>query len=200
MDFLGVHITTKGIATSAGNLITEPPYLYSLFKVCNKHNPVFYDLDASVASLLFLLNITKEQGQQLLAKEKLFISPFKLKYYPKIFFSIDYGSGKAHPYLNFANMNQVGFLDSGSQYTSDNSLEDAITKAKQAESTANDVYSILCKLGLQDTNLISPSSTFLKKFTLGWPTLDNCPEEVSEMAWRGIRGQWFEAYKLGSFQ
>ena len=199
MGFLGIHITNQGIALSAEQVITEQPFLGQLFEVCKGYTPVFYDLDSSVSSLLFLLTISKEQGQKLLGKEKLWIPPYSLTYFPKHFFSIDYsGGGKNHPFLNFAHMNQPGYHDA--YYTSDNSLDDAIKKAKQAEATANDVYSILCELGLPNTNLVSPSSTFLKKFSLGWPTLDDCPEEVSELAWRGIMGQWFEAYKLGFFE
>lgn len=197
MSFLGIHITNDGITLSTGQVITEPPFFGKLFEACNGHTPVLYDLDANVASLAALIGLTKEQGQKLLEKEKLWISPYSIVYFPKRFLGIDYSGGRNHPYLNFANMNQIGYHDSA--YTEDNSLEDALVKAKQAEATAKAVYSILFKLGLQDTNLISPSSTFFKKFTLKWPTIDDCPDEASELAWKGVCGQWFGAYKLGSF-
>jgi len=198
MRFLGLHITNQGIALSTGQVIAEQPFFAQLFDVCKGYAPVLYDLDADTASLLYLIGITKEQGQRLLEKEKLWIPPYSITFFSGHFLAIDYGSGKDHPFLNFANMAQMGYHEA--KYTKDNSLNDAIQKAKEAKETAEAVDLILCKLGLKDTNLVSPSSTFLRKFSLNWPTLDDCPEEVSKMAWKGCTGQWFEAYKLGSFQ
>jgi len=198
MTFIGIHITNEGIALSTGQVITEEPFFGRLFEACNGHNPVLYDLDADTASLLYLIGITKEQGQKLLETEKLWLSPYKITYFPGHFLSIDYSGGRDHPYLNFANMNQAGYHDA--EYTNDNSLDDAIQKAKVAKTTAEAVDSILCKLGLTASNLVSPSSTFLKKFSLNWPTMNDCPEEVSDIAWRGCMGQFFEAYTLGFFE
>ena len=199
MSFLGIHITNNGIATSKGDVITEPSYFYKLFELCNGHTPVFYDLDAAVASLLHLIECNKADAQKLLRKETLWLAPYILTYFPKRFFSIDYGGGgKNHPYLNFANMNQMGYHDA--YYTEGNPLQDAVNKAKEAEETAIAVDLILCKLGLPNSSLTSPSSTFLKKFNLKWPTMDDCPDEVTELAKDGVMGQWFESFKLGAFE
>lgn len=193
MKFIGIHITNEGIYTSEGAFI-ESDYFYKLFEICNRLDPVFYDLDGSVASLLHLIGITKEQGQKLLDTTKLFLPPFTLTYYPKHFFSIDYGGGKVHPFLNFANMNQVGYLEA--RYSEE---DNGSKKALEAKQTAQNVCNVFAKLGINMGSIVSPISQFLKKYQLNWPTMDDCPDEVTEMAHNGITGQWFEAYKMGHF-
>jgi len=197
MPIIGIHVTSEGIATSQGDKITTPPFLDYLLECYSNYQKVFYDLDASVAGLCSLLQLTKEQCQKLI-KGKLYISGYHLTYFPRYYFAIDYGAWQGHPSVSFANMNQAGYLTA--QYSEDNSIEDAIAKAKEAEDTAMRVYKAFETLGLDTTSISSPIASLLKKQQFDWPTEEDCPEEASKMAWEAIKGHWFEIYGQGLFQ
>lgn len=195
MDFIGFHTTNKHIVTSENHQLELPLYLDDLIEICNNKTAVFYDLDGSVASICKHLELTKEQCGRLLDKGKLYIAPFALTYYPQRFFSVDRIGGANHPYVNFANMNQVGYGEV--HYTEDNSIEDSFKKAKEAKQTAEEVYKIFQKLEIANGSIVSPTSAFLKKHSFNWPTVDDLPIEVSKLAYEAVTGQWFEAYSLG---
>ena len=196
MDVVGYHITNEGIVTDRGDVVKVPPFLGFLVDKYPDCQKVLYDLDAAVASLSKLIELNPKEAEILL-KGKLYVSPYKLTYFPSHFFSVDYGGGANHPYANFANMNQVGYHDA--QYTEDNSIEDAIKKAKQARDTAIEVSKSFKYLGLSTDNIASPLSAFLKKYSLKHcPTVSDCPDKVANLAWEAVRGQWFEGYVMGS--
>lgn len=194
MNLIGFHCTNNHIVSSEGHQLEIPLYLDDFIDICENKSAVFYDLDGSVASICYHLGLTDEQGQTLLDKGKLFLPPFELTYFPQRFFSIDRIGGRNHPYVNFANMNQVGYSDA--HYTEDNSIEDSFRKAKESKQTAEEVYKIFLKLGINDT-IVSPTSAFLRKHKFNWPTVDDLSIEISQLAYEAVTGQWFEAIQLG---
>ena len=64
---------------------------------------MFYDLDASVAALLRLLNLERHKCEKLAKYEKLTLAPYKLTYYPSKFLGVDKGYGPGHPFINLSN-------------------------------------------------------------------------------------------------
>ena len=197
MNFIGFHCTNNHIVSSEGHQLEIPLYLDDFFPICENKTPVCYDLDGFCASLCHHLEITKEQGNTLLEKGKLYLPPFAITYFPERFFSLDRIGGINHPFVNFYNMNQIGYLES--HYTSDNSIEDSFKKAKEAKQTAEEVYKVFQKLELNDT-IVSPTSAFLKKYKFNWPTVDDLPIEISQLAYEAVTGQWFETYSMGYFE
>lgn len=197
MNFLGIHVTNDGIFTSEGDRITSPPYLDFLLSKSPDYQIVVYDLDAAVASLYKLLELTREQCQRLFSKGKLFLSPYRITYFPHHFFAADYGSWKGHPTINLIPMNQEGYLKP--IYSKDNSPDDAIAKAKEAKNTAVRISKAFEALGLATTNISSPIQSFLKKHSLNWPTEEDCPDLATELSWNAIKGHWFENFAIGLF-
>lgn len=194
MEFIGFHCTKNHIVSSEGHQLDIPLYLDDFFPICEGKTAVFYDLDYSVAVICKLLELTQQECKKLLVKGRIFLPPFEISYYPERFFSVDRIGGKLHPFTNFFNMNQTGYLES--HYTNDNSIEDSINKAKEAKQTAEAVYQVFQKLDLHNT-IVSPSSAFLKKYTFNWATVDDLPVEISQLAYEAVTGQWFEAMQLG---
>lgn len=192
-NFIGFHITNEYIADSTGKIVTEPPYLGWLLDSYPNSTKVFYDMDASVASLCRLLNFTEEEARKLLSGKIHLETGYTLTYFPKTWFSIDYSRYT----VNFANMNQVGYLDSVS-YSENETIEDSINKAKQARDCAIEVAKCFQSLGLSTDKLASPIATFLGERKLDFiPTMDDCPDEVNQLARDAIKGQWFENYNIG---
>lgn len=185
-EFIGLHATKNTIVDSY-RFTVDPDNLFIIDR--NKYNTVVYDLDAFVASILHILHITKEQGQELYKTGRLNINGYKIVYFPKTFFVVNE--------VIFQNMNQDGYLKP--VYTKDNSIEDAIVKAKEARDTAIKVSEAFKYFNLPTDNISSPIKAFLMHNDLGWPTVDNVPEAASELAWQAIKGHWFETMTLGHF-
>lgn len=195
---VGFHATrnqrdTITITTSDGLVISNPPYLNQLLERYSETQNVIYDLDYFVAVLLFGIGITKEQGQQLLSKGRLYLDGYKIVYFPKSFFLIESGRWN----FKVVNANQDGYLKP--YYTEDNSVEDALRKAKEARDTAVRVSMAFQYLNLSTDDISSPIKAFLQKNKLNWPTADDCPDETSAMSWNNITGHWFETTKFGLF-
>lgn len=193
-EFVGLHATKNTIVDSNNNKI-DYNHLFQLLATTtySNYNCVLHDLDAFVASLLHIPHITEEQGKQLLNTGRLNIEDCKIVYFPKVFLAI---SGYGHEIV-FANTNQDGYLKP--VYTKDNSTEDAISKAIEARDTAIKVSESFKYFGLPTDNISSPIKAFLNQNKLDWPTIDDCNEEASELAWQAIKGHWFETYTLGHF-
>lgn len=199
---VGFHATRQGdrvtIVTSDGDVIDTPPFGAQLTDKFSNCCCIAYDLDLFVACFLRAIEITKEQGAELNRTEHLSLPPWRLTYFPSKFFSIDYSSGFQHPFVNFANANQQGYGEA--RYDSlDMTIEDAVVKAKEARDIGLDVRRIFTELGLDNSNINSPVTPFIKKFTLKWATASDIPNEINKMAMRAVKGHQFEVFKLGLF-
>jgi len=197
---LGIHIGNWGIATSSakGNTKIESPYLDWLINkvqtASTNNTAVMYHLDANVASLLRLIELTEEESKKLLDKRKLRIPPYSLTYYPGKFLGIDRGYGAMHPYANFYNAGQYLVT----HFEPDESLDSAISKAKEAADVARQVTAALHKLGLDSSKLTSPVRALdsrLEKLSL--PTVRDIPLEAGELAYECVKGNWLEAFACG---
>jgi hypothetical protein len=201
-DLLGFqsfrHNDQVFIVDSDGNTISKPPFATQLVNQYTDRQCIAYDLDLFVACFLKAIDITEDQGKELHEKEHLKIDAWRLSYFPKRFFSIDYGSGYNHPYVNIYNANQQGYLEA-KYHNSDLLFEEALSQAKQARDTGLQVQQVLAELGLDTSNIVSPVTPFLKKFALKWPTIADLPIEVTEMSIKAVKGHQFEVYRLGKY-
>lgn len=156
---------------------------------------IFYDLDYSVAALLHHEDITAEQGKKLQDTHKLHLNNgYRLSYYPGKVFTIDYGYGASKGYAYFYNAKQFKDIH--------HSLNDfagyAINKAKEAQEVGSNVLLTYAQIGIVSESLTSPIKAFEKSYLYpNIPTVDDIPEEVGEMAYEGIKGNWVECYQLG---
>lgn len=196
---IGYYINNKGIFTSEGDAVTKPPYLDWLVEHYADDIKIFYDLDASVSSLVKLIEVDEENATQLWQKERLNIPPYRLKYFPARFFSIDKGHGETHPYANFANGRRY---KSDVHYSLDESIDDWIAKAKMAKAMGEQASSILQGLNVDKDRVTSPVAAVIDKYvnSLRLTTVDDIPEEAGELAYACIKGNWLEAWSLGYWQ
>jgi len=195
---IGYHITNKGIATSEGDFIKEPPYLDFMVDRYPGELKIFYDMDASVSSLV-RLTLNRNEAERLHKNEKVSIPPYRMTYFPSRFFSIDKGFGGGHPYANFANMRRYR---SDVHYSPDETVDDWIAKAKEAEEVGEQVSEILKGLGVNKDRIISPVAAVVDEYvkSLRLPTVDDIPEEAGELAYGCIKGNHLEAWKLGYWE
>lgn len=195
---VGYHITPQCIANSKGYVKDTPPWLGFLVEDSPGEDKVFYDLDASVAALLRLLEMQERDGRRLLGQKKLYSAPWRLTYYPGKFFSIDEGFGVGHPYANFTNAGQYTDV----HYEEDYSPEYTLSKAREAARIGQGAVEAFERLGLGSTAATSPISAFDKKHLskLNIPTIDDIPEEAGEIAYGCVKGNWLEAWQLGYWE
>lgn len=194
-------IDNTGIYSSDDKVFTKPDVingsewlLNQLLQDNPKENKLLYDLDACVASLV-KLTCTEQQAKELYEKERVNIcGGIKLTYFPTRFFAID-GRGK---FVNFGNMIRY---KSDVHYSPDETTQDKINKAKEANTIATKASEVLSELGLDKQRIISPVSALIDKYiwSLRPPTIDDIPEDAGELAYQTIKGNWLEAYKLGSW-
>lgn len=194
---IAYYITDKLITNSEDKVCDKPPFLGFLLDDHPSDIKVFYDLDADVAALLRLIGITENQGRRLAENERITLPPYRLTYYPGRFFSIDVGYNPEHPYANFSDMGQY----TNTKYEANTTPELAIRKAKEAAEIARKVQDALTYLGLPTKKLTSPISAFSNQIeTLNLPTVDDVPEEVGELAYSALKGNWLEAFTCGYFE
>jgi len=193
---IGYHITTEGIASSTGEICLELPYLDWLVE---RECGILYDLDAGAAALLRLIGLTKEEGQKLWDRGKLYLAPYRITYYPGRFLSIDRGFGRGHKWVHFcdASQYQPAYYDS-----SDPLIADMTAHAISAESTGNRVALTFEDLRLPTNSLVSPISAFSRGHMdkLDLPQLHHLPAEVVGLAQQCVKGSWFEAYQVGYWE
>lgn len=201
-NFTGFHATivdNTTIITAINDsiyTIDKALYLSQLLYGFADTNCVVYDLDQLAACILHAIGITKEQGKYLLSKEsrgRLNVEDYRIVYFPKAFFLIQYGKWQ----ISFQNMAQDEYFKTA--YTEDNSVEDAVKKAKAARDIAIEVSKALEYFGLETDRVSSPIKAFLSKYKLGWPTYNDCPDEITELAWKSLKGHWFEVFSIGKF-
>ena len=188
------YIDNQGIYTSDKRFISKDigcGLLAWLISDTPKENKLLYDLDACVASLI-KNTLSESQARELYENERVWVDGFKLTYFPTRFFAIDYGK----QFVNFGNMIRY---KSDVHYSPDDTLEDKINKAKEADAIAQSASEILGNLGLDKQKIISPVSALVDKYIkpLNIPTIDDVPEDAGELAYKTIKGNWLESYQLG---
>lgn len=192
------YIDTQGIYCNDGRVFHRPNTLNASEQVLlwllndnPKENKLLYDLDACVAGLISM-TMSEGQAKELYENEKVYVSGFKITYFPTRFFSID-GRGS---FVNYGNMVRY---KSDVHYSPDDTEQDKINKAKEAEAIAVSTRCILKELGVDGQRIISPVGAVVDKYvwSLRPPTVDDIPEEAGEIAYQTIKGNWLEAYQLG---
>jgi len=152
---------------------------------------VFADLNADVANLLALLELTEQELKKLATKKKLYIAPYSLTYIPGKWFSIDKGFGAGHPWIGFSDMSQYDDSYCAEPFSHN--------KAVLARNTGQLVYEAFRQLGFEPKNLISPANVFRKEgiAKLDLPSYDDVPVDALEVAYECCKGNWVEAFQLG---
>jgi hypothetical protein len=196
------YIDNTGIYSSDNTVFKKPDVinggewlLNQLLQDKPKENKLLYDLDACVASLI-KLTCTEQQSKELYEKERVNVyGGIKLTYFPTRFFAIDGRGG----FVNFGNMVRY---KSDVHYSPNETEQDKINKAKEADTIAKSASDVLGELGLDKQRIISPVGALIDKYvwSLRPPTVDDIPEDASELAYQTIKGNWLEAYKLGSWE
>lgn len=191
----------KGILRDDGVWRNTPPYLDFLLKPFDDAIRVFSDLDSDVAGLLGVLGLTRKELGKLADNKEVWLGSrdsgnlYRLGYIPGKWFSIDKGIGEEHLFAGFSDMGQydeellkVGVL----------SVEDRVKRAKQV---GENVYKVLCELGLSPKSLISPVNAYRKGVldTLDLPTVEDVPVDALEIAYECCLGSWVEAYQIGKW-
>ncbi len=187
-------VDNTGIYASDGRTLLNPKgtQVFDWLLTDNhKENKLFYDLDPSVASIV-RMTMTESQAKELYDKERVFVDGYKITYFPTRFFAID--SQRA-----FINMGNMIRYKSDTHYSPDDSIEDKIAKAKEAESIAVAARNVLKELGLDQQRIISPVAALVDKYvwSLRPPTIDDIPEEAGEIAYKTIKGNHLECYQMG---
>jgi hypothetical protein len=193
---IGYHITTSGIYCSNGTVRKEAPYLEWLLEDHPEEPKIFYDMDSSVASLMKLIDLSRDEGEKLATKKKVTLTPYKITYYPRIFFAIDKGFGIGHLFVNYMNAGQ--YIDT--HFQKNESPDEALQKAKTAKETGDRVMKAFDNIGINMSRAFSPVNAFLKQYDLHIPTVDNIPEEAqeaAEYAYDTVKGNWLEAWQRG---
>lgn len=192
---IGYHIATGGIASSSGETCPGPPYLDWLVE---REPGILYDLDAGAAALLRLIGITKEEGQKLWDKGRLYLAPYRITYFPGRLLTIDKGFGLGHKWVNFCDASQYR----RSMFTDQEDTIAMHLSAEIAEDIAGMVAESFESLGLPAGRLTSPIAAFsvahLEKLSL--PKVGDIPAAVVSLAQQCIKGSWFEAYHQGYFR
>lgn len=196
---MGYHITEHGIANSRGEACQEPPYLDWLLDDAPGQPKMMYDLDSGVASLLWLLGISKQDGEKLLKTKSLYLrgTGCKLKYVPSKFLAVDFGGGASGRFAMFADC--AGYSDP--MFSADTSIGYAMRKAKEAEAVGREVKQAFLNLGLGTGSLVSPIAEFERTYLhdLTFPGKDDLPHEVMVMGYNAIKGNWVEAWEIGAY-
>lgn len=198
---IGYHANNNGIANSLGEIVNKPSYLeWLLANHPDDQHKIFYDIDAAVASILRLAELTQEEYQKLFETKRTQLkgSPYHLFYFPGKVFGVDKGYGVGHSYVNFVNACQYQDV----HYTEDITMDCAIRKAEEAEKIGNEVLEAYRKLNLPTDKLVSPVSALEKGILkrLNPPTIDDVPEEVGRLAYGASKANWLEAYQMGSWE
>ena len=197
---IGYYITHNGITDSNGNTC-QSDFLAWLLKENTKEDGVFPNLDYAVACLLHLIKATKPQGQLLLKNHhQVFIDdnnrPFTLSYYQGKTFSIDFGHYKNHCWRTFYNMEQYKDF----HFSNDNSIEYAISQAKEAKQVGEQVLKAYQDIGITSNSLTSPIKAFIKSNLYPpIPTVDDIPEDAGLIAYQCLHGNFVETYQIGHF-
>jgi len=206
MQIVGYHIANNMITNSDGNILTYKDFpddqlasywLEFLLQPMPDTIKVLYHLNYSAAQLIRMLKIGPESGRRLMTMQK-------LKLAPEVQYELGYLSGK---YLSMKNSDEfINFSDMYQYYGQEVTdgkctVEDCMAKAVQAQSTGQEAYDALRKMGLYPDTLTSPIRVWQKQVlaNMDLPTVDDMPVEVAELAYQCCHGGWMEAFQRGSW-
>jgi len=202
MKVIGYEINREGIFSSGGEHCSKPPYLDFLLREQPETIRVFANLDACVANLASLINLSEKEARYLLTSKKkmshLFDCDISLQYYPEKHFLAGKGS--------YPNLQAYSQFSDASQYCPDlkkfgNGLTN-FSRAKLAQEAGQEAYNIYIKLGFEPGSLTSPVSIFKKQIfrELDLPLICDIPMEAGWMAYQCCKGGWAEVFTRGHFQ
>lgn len=158
---------------------------------------IIYDLNWAVAAILRRLNLKEKQLRTLLEVTKLWIEPdFQLSLINDKFFSVRYGRQYDAPYAQFANganYSQPEYIEGDEAYCR--------KKADEIQKVGCEVYQALCKFNFIPDSIVAPASQFAKHVLhrFKFPTVDDMPVKVGEVAYESFDAGIFETYKKGTF-
>ncbi len=189
MDIKAYHILDHTIYCSDGTSCDKDYFDYLLRD--DKSLKVFYNLDWSVARLMYLLGIPENLLQRLWRTSKLYYNGYNIFFVPHRYLSIEYGK-----HWGSATFSDVHQYDPNLPY--DAEPNDAVLSAV---GIAYEVYDTLDKLGINATSLSSPVSAYQKTFLndRDLPTWEDNPDEVNDYAYQCMSGGWQECFKKGHF-
>jgi hypothetical protein len=193
---IGYHITTSGIYCSDGSVRKESPYLEWILEHHAGEPRILYDLDGSVAALLKLIALDREDGCKLASNKELQLDSYRIKYFPESFFSIDKGEHGGHLYANF--MNAAAYAEP--HYVGAGGPDESLQKAKDAKAVGDQIVAVYKELGLDTNNIASPIGAFLKRYNLNIPRASDIPDEAAKvinLAYASVKGNWLEAWQRG---
>jgi hypothetical protein len=156
---------------------------------------ILYDCDWNIATLLRRLNLKEKQLHVLLESTKLWVNESaQITLINEKFFSVRWGRQYDAPYAMFAN---------GANYVQPEYIEGDESycrkKAVEIQKIGQEVYDSLCVFKFLPDNIVSPASQFakfvLKRF--GFPTVDDMPVNVGEVAYDSFDAGIFECYEKG---
>ena len=190
----GYFASEHFIANSDGVICDHPPYLDFLLDNNPGDIKIFYDIDANVASVLQLIGISEAEAKKLHDKEKLHFGPYKLAYFPGVFFGIDSNSPQGKSFVNFSGANQY----KDTHFAPDNSQEYAIAKAQEAKEVGLEAQQAFTYLGLPTDNISSPIAAFKKQLEiLDIPDFLTMPDEAADWAKDAMKGSLVQANQVG---
>lgn len=189
-----------GIYTSDGRHQAEAPYLEFLLNDSGDNViQCLTQLDYDVAGLLPLLELTPKELEHLQESERLFITPYTIKYYQGRYFRIDKGFGAGHPYSELSDISQ--YESELNKVLDRHDADYWFKRVRLAHKVATEVFGILTEVtGKEPVNLISPKNAYQHRLSeLHLPTVKDLPDRVCALAYDGCMGNWVEAYQRGHF-
>ena len=198
MRIIGYYISGEVIASSDGEICTEPPFLDFLLQPKENSIKVFAHMGYNIANLLKLIKLTETEARKLQAENKLYINPYYLKHISGKFFSIKKRDQHNYLFANFSDMSQYKPV----KLEGNETTEDCLAKAKEAKETGEEVYNALVALGLHPTSFTSPIKVYEKEILskMNLPTIDDIPEEAGYYSYQCCRGNWLEAFQVGHWE
>lgn len=196
--YIGIHITRSGIFVSDGvsnSIIRERPlsFLLESYPGCQK---VFYDMANDVSCLVKMCDLTEAEIRRLIDSHKFYMENvgWRFTYLPPNFFAINKG-GYGSPEINFTNMNQDSYLEA--EYRENETSEDSVNKAIEAQKLATEIGEVFKRLNLGDS-ISNPSKSFIERYKINFPF--RSPADIQELALKGCRGQLFETLQVGQWK
>lgn len=161
-----------------------------------RESKLLYDLDPCATSLIKMV-CNREQAQELFENERVIVGDYKITYFPAKFLGIDRVRG-GRAFCNYGNMVKY---KSDVHYSPNDTAEDKINKAKEAQAITNSVSGIFDSLNIERKYITSLGKAVREKYLkpLNIPTADDIPDEAGEIAFETIKSNWLEVYQLGSW-
>lgn len=207
MEIVAFHADREAGAIYCSNRkkCTDPELMFR-FLLENKGDiNVFSHLDADVAALLAVAEMSFKNLEKLQDTEKLYVAPYSLKYFPEKMFSATYGGGAGREFIN---LTDAGQYEEQLRHTEDRH-DDAhgFGKAIHAKVVAKEVCTALEELGFEPKSLMSPANVYRRamfdtgKINLPLMELLEGDEDVIDDALAAarecVKGNWVETFAIG---